>query len=359
MVGKSVQKQLDQAGSEHGSAPALKFGSPPDLDRATDWLDIVSASEIETLVSMTDAIEIVTAAMIRLSGGSISSPERWVERVAPNGLMALMPGSATDGAFGVKVLSLFTAGARKGSPGHQGMMLSFDRETGRPLSVIEASALTGLRTSAASAAATRAMARPDASSMALIGCGEQAIWHARALPLVRKIDTAYVWSRDHDRAHAFADKHLGHIARVVVSSTVEAAVAKADIITTLTHSSDPLLFGRWLRAGQHLNLIGSSRAAFREVDDETVMRSRFVADNLEHVLSQGGELRHALHAGLVDRNHIVGEIGEVLAGNIAGRTSADEITLYKSLGHVAQDLAVAEAIHQRLSREKGACRIAW
>jgi ornithine cyclodeaminase len=360
MAEKSVQGETGNSIKATVEARSPQFERiPPYRETERSDLHIVNAAELQRLVPMDDVIEIVSAAMIRLSSGSISSPERWVERVASNGLMGLMPGASDDGPFGVKVLSLFTASARQGLPGHQGMMLTFDGETGKPLSVIEASALTALRTAAASAAATRAMARQGASSMALIGCGEQAIWHARALPLVRPIETVHVWARNRERAAAFADRHLAHIARVVIAPSVETAVSEVDIISTLTHSDLPILLGRWLKPGQHLNLVGSSRAEFREIDAEAVVRARFVADSREHVLSQGGELRQAMQAGLVDQNHIVAEIGEVLNGRVAGRTDENEITIYKSLGHIAQDLAVANAIHEKLKNVPGECRVAW
>jgi ornithine cyclodeaminase len=360
MTSRSVQEGVK---GEEAKREARETGSSSTISdragRSGGRIAVVSATDLQQIIPVADAIEIIQAAMIRLSHGAIASPERWVERVATDGLMGLMPGSSQDGVFGVKVLSLFTPEARQGLPGHQGMMLTFDRETGEPLSVIEASALTGLRTAAASAAATRVLARKDASSMALIGCGEQAIWHARALPIVRPITTAYVWARQRERAIAFADRYLGHIPSVTIAPDIETAVSHADIISTLTHADQPLLQGLWLRPGQHLNLVGSSRAEYREVDDDTVMRSRFVADQRDHVLSQGGEFRHAFEAGVVDERHVVAEIGEILAGDLPGRTSEEEITVYKSLGHIAQDLAIADAIHRRLEKQGHRYLIEW
>lgn len=341
--------------SETIAAPAAS----PALS-ANPHLDIVNAAGLCTLISMAEAIDLIGEAMQGLSGGDVMAPARWANHVADRGFMALMPGSTPlAGRFGIKVLSLFEPSARSGLPGHQGVMLLFDGETGRPLAVIDANALTGLRTAAASAAATRALARPDADILALIGYGEQAIWHARALPLVRPIREVRVWGRSEERAHAFAKRHLGHIPEVRIAPSVRSAVRGADIICTLTHAREPLLSGEWLEEGQHLNLVGSSTAAFREVDDELVRRSRLVVDARSNALVEAGELLHAIAAGIVDANHIHAEIGEILAGTKPGREGSAMITAYKSLGHVAQDLAVASAVQGKLRDIQWRDRVAW
>lgn len=339
---------------------ASSVAHPPGTNARAPHLDIVNAPGLCKLISMPEAIELVAGAMQRLSGGMVDAPERWVTEVADRGLMALMPGSAPGaGRFGVKVLSLFEPSARLGLPGHQGLMLLFDRETGRPLTVIDANALTGLRTAAASAVATRMLARSDSGVLALIGCGEQAIWHAQAIPLVREIREVRVWGRSEVRARQFATRYLAHIPTVSVVKSVRDAIRGADVICTLTHSKEPLIAGEWLEEGQHLNLVGSSTAAFREVDDEAVQRSRFVVDSRANALSQAGEVVHAVNAGLIDEAHLHAEIGEVLAGIRSGRENATMITAYKSLGHIVQDLAVSDAVQRRLRDLHWIDRIGW
>lgn len=332
----------------------------PRLPSPQHHLDIVNAAGLRTIVPMADAIELVEDAMRALSDGAVDAPPRWVNEMSDNGLMALMPGSLPlVGRFGIKVLSLFEPDARADLPGHQGMMLLFHRETGQPIVVIEANALTALRTAAASAVATRLLSRPGSEVLALIGCGEQAAWHARALPLVRPIREVRVWGRSEARARAFAERHLGHIPKVSIAPSVRSAVKGADIICTLTHAATPLVTGNWLEPGQHLNLVGASTASFREVDDEVVLRSRLVVEIKGNALDQGGELIHAIEAGLIDAGHIHAEIGEILGGTRPGRDHDDLITAYKSLGHVAQDLAVATAVERRLQGVAWPHRIAW
>ena len=215
-----------------------------------------------------------------------------------------------------------------------------------PLGAV-AGEVTAIRTAAASAVATDALARPDAARMAILGYGEQAHTHARAISKVRKLEAITVWGRDPARAKAFAKSIEAELGLpVFVASTVRQAVTGVDIVTTVTNAREPILEGAWLAPGTHLNLVGSSGAGPTEVDHEVVVRSRFIADSREGVLAQGAEFLRAKAAGLVDDSHVVGEIGQVLAGDLEGRQSRDQITVYKSLGHVVQDLAAAKALYE-------------
>lgn len=157
-----------------------------------------------------------------------------------------------------------------------------------------------------------------------------------------------MWGRSPERAQDFAEKMQAELAVPVrPAATAELAVAEADIVCTVTAAREPILKAAWIRPGTHLNVVGSSYAEPAEVDNDLVARSRFIADSREGVLAQGGEFLRAKAAGLVDDSHVAGEIGEVLAGKVAGRRSDEEITLYKSLGHVVQDLATAWALHSQ------------
>ncbi len=322
-------------------------------------LRMIDAATLCRLVRPREAIELVDAAMRRLSSEAMVAPERWAVSVAAGGSIGLMPGSdPAVGCFGIKVLSLFEQDARGCLPGHQGLMLLFDRDTGRPLAIIDAAALTGLRTAAASAVATRALARDDARTLALIGTGAQARWHAAVIPLVRPIDEIRLWNRSPETARRFA-RHCPDGIRVVVLESLEGAIAGADIVCTLTHSSTPIVRGEWLNEGQHLNLVGASTADAREIDDAAVARSRFVADSRANALSQAGELLSAIRAGVVDRGHIAAEIGDILAGRADARRDPREITAYKSLGHVVQDLAVASAALSSAEQTGAGIAVPW
>jgi ornithine cyclodeaminase/alanine dehydrogenase-like protein (mu-crystallin family) len=338
-------------------AISASHGTFASTDRS---LIVVNASLLNKLVSMQEAIEIIETATRSLTANKAVVPQRWGMPVGKDGLMVMMPGAVpTTERFGLKALSLFGAEARAGRPGHQGLMLLFDAHTGRPMLAADAAALTGLRTAAATAVATRALARHDATTLALLGCGEQAAYHARALPLVRDIREVRVWGRDRVRAGAFAAKWLTGFERVHVSASPREAVHGADIICTLTHSDTPILQGAWLEPGQHVNLVGASTMHAREIDSAAVARGKFVVDLREHALREAGELLHAIADGLVDDSHIHAEIGDVLSGVKSGRQGDTEITIYKSLGHIAQDIALADAIERGVSTAGSAYRIAW
>jgi ornithine cyclodeaminase len=212
--------------------------------------------------------------------------------------------------------------------------------------IVDAGEITAIRTAAASAVATDVLACPQAHKLALVGCGDQAATHARAIGKVRAVDTINVWGRSPERAHRLAldlQHELG--TSVTVASDVRSAIADADIICTVSGAKEPILKGGWVKPGTHLNIVGSSHAGAAEVDNELVARSRFIVDSREGVLAQGGEFLRAKSAGVVDESHIVAEIGQVLSGEVEGRQYADQITAYKSLGHIVQDLATAWSLY--------------
>lgn len=319
---------------------------------------IINGPALAELVPLSDAIAIVDKAMRSLSDGQVMAPERAIMAVNPTTRLGLMPGAMPGlGRFGLKAVSLSTEAPRHGLSSHQGMMLLFDDQTGRPLAALDCHALTRLRTAAASAVATRALARPDAKTLAIIGTGDLALPHIEAMAMVRPIARVVIWGRSPDKARAVAET-CSRLA-VTVADSIEAAVAEADIVCTLTASNVPILEGRWLKSGQHVNLVGASIRAAREADDEVVARGRFIADSRAHALSQAGELRHAVEQGRVGEDHLKGEIGEVLLGRVPGRTEPDQLTIYKSLGHVAQDIAVADAAFGRARNSDKVAAVDW
>lgn len=263
-------------------------------------------------------------------------------------MFGIMPGALGEQVmFGAKLISVFPGNFAKGLPSHQGVVVLFDGESGLPVCVADAGEITAIRTAAASAVATDALARPDAHRLALLGYGEQAATHARAISRVRTLTEITVWGRDPSRATAFAAKIAAELGLpAAAADTAQAAVAQADIVCTVTNAQEPVLMGRWLAPGVHVNLVGSSFAGPVEVDDDLVAASRFIADSREGVLAQGAEFLRAKASGRIDDSHLVGEIGQVLAGDVEGRQSPDQITSYKSLGHVVQDLAAAKALYE-------------
>jgi ornithine cyclodeaminase len=308
----------------------------------------IDQQEVRERLTYEVCIPLVRQAMIAFSRGETRQHLRSILPLSEGRVFGIMPGALGEHAmFGAKLISVFAGNFAKGIQSHQGVVVLFDGESGAPICIAHAGEVTAIRTAAASAVATDALARPDAARMAILGYGEQAHTHARAISRVRKLEAITVWGRDPARAKAFAKSVEAELGLpVFVASTVRQAVTGVDIVTAVTNAREPILEGAWLAPGTHVNLVGSSGAGPAEADHEVVVRSRFIADSREGVLAQGAEFLRAKAAGLVDDSHVVGEIGQVLAGDLEGRQSRDQITVYKSLGHVVQDLAAAKALYE-------------
>ncbi len=318
---------------------------------------IIRQSEVEALLPVAACVGVMRSAMIATSARNVSLPIRQYLAVPDaGGSMAMMPGTLGDPAcFGIKLVCKYPRPHGDPLGSHIGMVILFDSLKGVPLALIEGASLTAIRTSAVSALATDLLARADASRLAVLGNGEQAMRHVLAMQAVRPIAQVSVWGRDPARAAAFA---AAVTARTGLPCTAHAgvadAVAGADIICTTTAAKTPILHGADLAAGQHLNLVGSAVAATAEVDDAVVSRARVFVDYREAAMAAAGELLGAMARGVIDEGQILGEIGEVAAGHIPGRTGPEDITLYKSLGVAAQDLAAAYALWQAaLTQGKG------
>jgi ornithine cyclodeaminase/alanine dehydrogenase-like protein (mu-crystallin family) len=294
---------------------------------------ILSREDVARHLTYDACIPLMREAMTALSAKRTKQLLRTIIDLDGGRQFGVMPG-ATEVALGAKLISVFPAAAAGGTPSHQGVVALFDPETGAPAAIVDASELTAIRTAAASAAATDALARDDARSLAVLGTGEQALRHVEAIRAVRPIARIVVWGRSRDKAEALAARVGADVAE-----TVQGAVAEADIVCTVTAAREPILLGRWIGPGTHLNLVGSSRAGPVEVDSDLVRRARFYADHEEGVRRQGAELLKALEEGAVDEDHLLGEIGSVFAGTLEGRTSRHDVTAYKSLGSIVQDLA--------------------
>ena len=309
----------------------------------------IDREEVAKRLTYELCIPIVRDAMIAFSGGETKQLLRSIIPLSEGRLFGVMPGAmGAHAPFGAKLISVFPENFSRGIQSHQGLVILFDPESGAPVCVLHAGEITAIRTAAASAVATEVLARNNARRLAILGYGQQAATHARAIGKVRNLASIVVWGRSLERARIFAERMHAELGLPVTAARdVKEAVAVADIVCTVTSAADPILKGEWVRPGTHLNLVGSSYAGPAEVDSDLVVRSRFIADSREGVLNQGAEFLRAKAAGLVDDDHIVAEIGQVLAGEVEGRRSADEITVYKSLGHVVQDLATAWALYSQ------------
>jgi ornithine cyclodeaminase/alanine dehydrogenase-like protein (mu-crystallin family) len=307
---------------------------------------VISQAEVREHLTFARCIPLMREAMIALSRGETRQLLRSILDLELGRAFGVMPGAmATEGVFGAKLISVFPENFAKGIQSHQGLVVIFDGESGAPTAALHAGEITRIRTAAASAAATDALALPDAANLAILGYGAQAHAHAAAIAHVRKLARVTIWGREDAKAAALArtlEDELG-----VPCSTapdVRTAVHEADIICTTTASPEPILESAWVKPGAHVNAVGSSRAGPSEIAGDLVVRARFIADYREGVLAQGAEFLRAKAAGLVTDAHVIGEIGEVFDGRRKARTAAGDVTLYKSLGHIVQDLASAAAL---------------
>jgi ornithine cyclodeaminase len=303
----------------------------------------IDREEVARRLTYDACIPLVRDAMIAFSAGETKQLLRSIIPLADGHLFGIMPGALGASApFGAKLISIFPENAAQGMQSHQGLIVLFEPDTGTPVCIVHAGEVTAIRTAAASAVATNALARPDAKHLVILGTGEQAATHARAIAKVRPLESITVWGRSPERARALSEKMQAELSLpIAVATTAEQAAAQADIVCTVTSAKEPILKSEWVQPGTHINAVGSSHAGPAEIDNALVARARFFADSREGVLQQGAEFLRAKQAGLIDDSHILAEIGQVLAGKAEGRRTREEVTIYKSLGHVVQDLASA------------------
>lgn len=316
------------------------------------------SAQVDELLDFPGCIEAVRRAMIALSTDERPQPLRQIFTVGDKQMFGTMPGElAALSTFGAKLVSVFADPERPGRTRHQGVVVAYDGKTGAVSCIADAEPITRIRTGCASAVATDVLARNDAQVLAIFGTGVQADAHLRALPLIRDFREILLWGRSAEKTHSFAEKMSAELGGTItpVLDAREAA-SRADVICTVSSSPEPIVRGEWVKPGTHLNLVGSSYLGPVEVDSALVAMARYLADYRPGVLAQAAELAVARDAGLVDDSHVVGEIGEVLAGRIPGRQNADQVTIYKSLGHVAQDLAATAYLQERAGLNSPASR---
>jgi ornithine cyclodeaminase/alanine dehydrogenase-like protein (mu-crystallin family) len=315
----------------------------------------VNESGVQKLLTMDVCVPLMRDALTALSRGDVVQPLRSLVRLPDgSGILGLMPGYLGEPqSFGLKVVTVMPGNHGTPYDSHQGVVMLFGVTRGEPLAILDASSITAIRTAAASAAATDALARADAGDLALIGSGAQARTHLSAMKAVRTVRRVRVWSRSRTNAEHFAREESGSAGVAIeVSAGPEEAVRGADLVCTTTSSKEPVLRGEWLSVGAHVNAVGSCFPVAREIDTETVRRSRFYTDCRESCLKEAGDFLIPLREGAIAESQLLGEIGDVFLGKVPGRTSPSDITVYESLGIAIEDLASAHAIH-RVARERG------
>lgn len=311
-------------------------------------INFYDAAQVEELLDYPGCIEAMRGAMIALSSGERPQPLRQIFTVGEGQMFGTMPGElAALSTFGAKLVSVFADPTKPGRTRHQGVVVAYDGQSGAVTCVADAEPITKIRTACATAAATDALARSDAEVLAVFGTGVQAEAHLRALPLVRRFREILLWGRSAERTRGLAEQ-MSEELRLPITVLLDGreAANRADVICTVTSSPEPILFAEWVKPGTHINLVGSSYLGPVEIDPALVGRSRYVADYRAGVLAQAAELAAARDAGLMDDAQVI-EIGDVLAGRVRGRENDSQVTIYKSLGHVVQDLAAAAYLQQR------------
>ncbi|MBE9508675.1 MAG: hypothetical protein IMY86_11575, partial [Chloroflexi bacterium] len=305
---------------------------------------VLSHEDVRRALPMRQAIEAVKRAFVQLSTGQADVPLRVPLEVGRhNGVTLFMPAYlSADDQMAVKIVSVFNDNPAKGLPLIHALVVVVDATTGEPAAVMDGTYLTALRTGAASGAATELLARQDAHTAAIFGAGAQGRTQLEAVCAVRSIQRAWVYDAMPERAAAYAAEMSQHLSLPVeVAQAPAQAVRQADVICTATTSSSPVFDDADVRPGTHINAVGAYTPQMQEIPAQTVLRAKVVIDHREASLAEAGDLLIPLRQGLMDETHIHAELGEIAAGLKPGRTSPEEITLFKSVGVAVQDVAAA------------------
>jgi alanine dehydrogenase len=313
---------------------------------------VLSRADVEALLEPLELIDAVATAMRDLSEGRASMPSRLAALVPErDGLLAAMPGYVRSlGALAVKLVTLFPLNADGPLPTHQALLAVFDPEAGEPVAIMDGSAITALRTGAGSALSTRLLARANARVLAIVGTGVQARAHACAVTLVRDFAELRVAGRDEGKAERLAAELRADGLPARAAPSYADAIRGADVVCATTHSLEPVVRREWLAPGTHVTSVGYNPKG-RELDDATVVDALVVVESRDTALAPvpagANDLTEPLRDGLIGPGHIHAEIGELVAGTRPGRSSSEQITLYKSVGVAVQDAAAAALVLDR------------
>jgi ornithine cyclodeaminase len=311
---------------------------------------VLGENEVRKLLPISRCIELMDRTMRAVSDGSAGIPERIIAPVGQSGgqnHLFTMPGALQEpNVYGAKLVSSHPSNPLKGLPAFQGFVALFDAESGSPTALVDGAAITALRTAAASALATRELARRGARTHGILGTGVQAREHALAMAQVRDIREVCIWGRNRERAESMAGQ-LDLPGRITVRVTgMVGEAAACDIVSACTGAITPVLRGGDVRPGAHINLVGSHSPNTREADSDLLSRASIYCDRRASLMAEAGDFLVPLREGRISEEDVVGEIGQLLNGEIPGRRDDQQVTLYKSLGVIAQDLAAAEAARQ-------------
>ena len=310
-------------------------------------LRFLTAADVRAALPMLEAIAVMKSAFQELSAAKAIVPPR-THLIMPEhkGTVLVMPAYSPGTArFGLKVITLFENNPLINLPFIQALVMLFETHTGSPIAIMDGTALTAIRSGAASGAATDYLARKDAATVAVFGAGIQSRTQLEAMCAIRPIRHARIFDQDHLRAVTFAREASAELGiPVSAAATADEALADAAIICTATTSATPLFADADVRAGTHINAIGSYKPHMREIPPETVMRAHVVVDQVSAAWQEAGDLIMPLQAGQIQASHIRAELGELVAGQKPGRTDPEAVTFFKSVGIAIQDLAAASRV---------------
>lgn len=307
---------------------------------------ILDHDEVTRLLPMPECIDVMADVLAALARDELYNPLRFVVRPPDaQGLMGLMPAhrSAPVPLYSLKTVTIFPGAVARGLDSHQGFVALFDGETGATRALLNAGAITAIRTAAVSGVATRLLAREEARTLAILGAGIQGASHLEAMRTVRDFDRVVMWSRTPGRAASYEG--------VEEVATAEEAVRDADVVVTATSAREPIVERAWLKEGVHVNAVGSSIPTTRELDTATMAAASLFVDRRESTLNEAGDYLFPMREGAIGPEHIRAELGELLIGSAQGRQSDGELTVFKSLGLAVQDLAAAEYVLARAEAE--------
>ncbi len=305
---------------------------------------------VERLLPLDECILVMRDTFDMLARGEAMLPLRGgLRQPDGKGVLAWMPAYlGKERLIGGKFITVFGGNRDTHFESHQGAVLLFESENGRLLAILDAASITAIRTAACSALATDLLATDDSSDLAILGSGTQAYMHLRSMRVIRNIRRVRIWSRNAEHARNFASRtSREHGIPIETVSSVREAVTGAHIICTVTSSPSPVLLGRWLTPGAHINAVGASVPGLRELDSEAVVKSKLYTDRRESLYNEADDFRIPRSEGVIQDSHLVGEIGEILTGKAPARQSRSEITLFKSLGLAVEDLAAAYRVYTK------------
>src|SRR6478752_2776814 len=309
---------------------------------------LLSEADVRAVLTIPDLIEAMQAALIEFSSGAADQPLRTVLQVGEaKAFFGVMPASVPGrGALGTKLVTVYESNAARGLPSHLATIVLLDPATGALRAIVDGRYITEARTAAASAVSARLLARPDAGVLALIGSGVQARSHLAALAQVRTLRDIRVWSPDPARRAAFAAS-AGAACPVRPVGSAREAVAGADLVALVSAARQPVVRGEWISPGTHICAVGACRPDQREMDTALVRAARLFVDSRAGALAEAGDLLLPIAEGAVTAAHIAGELGELAAGRVTGRTTPDQVTVFKSLGMAVEDAVAAHLAFER------------